>query len=222
MPRIAPVALALVTGAALFSFMSAGNAAEQTVKAPAAAMAEPVVGHRETAVFAGGCFWGVEGVFSHVKGVISATSGYAGGAASTASYETVSSGTTGHAESVRVVFDPAQVNYADLLRIYFSVVADPTQVNRQGPDTGTQYRTALFPASPAQERVARAYIAQLTAAHTYTRPIATRIEMNRAFYPAEPYHQDFMARNPNYPYIVFNDRPKVEALRRLFPTNWRG
>ncbi len=219
--RTAPVVLALLTSVATFSFMGAGNAAESTVKAPAPAMTEPVTGHRETAVFAGGCFWGVQGVFSHVKGVISATSGYAGGAASTASYETVSGGTTGHAESVRVVFDPAQVNYADLLRIYFSVVADPTQVNRQGPDTGTQYRTALFPTSPAQERVARAYIGQLSAAHTFSRPIATRIEMNRAFYPAEPYHQDFMARNPNYPYIVFNDRPKVEALHKLFPASWK-
>ena len=221
MSRIAPVALALITGTALLSFMSAGNAAEEAIKAPAAAIAETVAGHRETAVFAGGCFWGVQGVFSPVKGVISATSGYAGGVASTASYETVSSGTTGHAESVQVVFDPAQVNYADLLRVYFSVVADPTQVNRQGPDTGTQYRGALFPTSASQERVARAYIAQLAAMHVYAKPIATRIEMNRAFYPAEAYHQDFMARNPNYPYIVFNDRPKVEALRRLFPTNWR-
>jgi peptide-methionine (S)-S-oxide reductase len=202
--------------------MSAGNAAENSVKAPAAAITEPVAGHRETAVFAGGCFWGVQGVFLHVKGVQSAASGYAGGTGSTANYETVSRGTTGHAESVRVVFDPTQVTYTDLLQIYFSVVADPTQVNRQGPDVGTQYRSALFPVSAAQERVARAYIAQLTAAHLYRRPIATRIEMNRAFYPAEPYHQDFMARNPNYPYIVYNDRPKVEALRRLFPNNWRG
>lgn len=221
MSRITPIALALAAGAALFPLMSAGNAAEQAIKAPAAAVSGPVVGHREVAVFAGGCFWGVEGVFRHVKGVINATSGYVGGAASTANYETVSSGITGHAEAVQVVFDPAQINYADLLRIYFSVVADPTQVNRQGPDTGTQYRTALFPASAAQESVARAYIAQLTATHVYARPIATRIEGNRAFYPAEAYHQDFMARNPNYPYIVFNDRPKVEALRRLFPANWR-
>jgi peptide-methionine (S)-S-oxide reductase len=222
MRRIATVALALVAGAGLFTFIGAGQAAEQTVKAPVATMAEPVAGHRETAVFAGGCFWGVQGVFSHVKGVISATSGYTGGAASTANYETVSSGTTGHAESVRVVFDPAQVNYAELLRIYFSVVADPTQVDRQGPDTGTQYRTALFPASASQASVARAYIAQLTAAHVYVRPIATRLEMNKSFYPAEGYHQDFMARNPDYPYIVFNDRPKVQALKQLFPADWRS
>ncbi len=220
MSRVTTIAFALAAGASLFAFMSAGSAAE--LKAPAAIMSEPVAGNRETAVFAGGCFWGVEGVFSHVKGVISATSGYAGGGAATADYETVSSGTTGHAEAVRVVFDPAQVNYAELLRIYFSVVADPTQVNRQGPDSGTQYRSALFPASAVQERVARAYIAQLTSAHVFARPIATRIELRKPFYPAEAHHQDFMAHNPNYPYIVFNDRPKVQALQRLFPANWRS
>jgi peptide-methionine (S)-S-oxide reductase len=222
MTRFIPFSLALLAGASTFIFLNPRVAAEAIVKAPEAAVTAPASGHRETAVFAGGCFWGVEGVFSHVKGVVSATSGYAGGAASTAQYETVSEGMTGHAESVRVVFDPTQVSYAELLRIYFSVVVDPTQVNRQGPDVGTQYRTALFPVSPAQERVARAYIAQLTAAHVYSRPIATRIEMGKSFYPAEAYHQDFMARNPNYPYIVFNDRPKLEALRRLFPVNWRG
>ena len=220
-PRIATVAFALVAGTAMVSSMNAGHAAEQMAKVPAAAMLAPVVGHRETAVFAGGCFWGVQGVFSHVKGVVKATSGYAGGTAATADYETVSNGTTGHAESVQVVFDPAQVNYAELLRIYFSVAADPTQLNRQGPDTGTQYRSALFPASPVQDKVARAYIAQLTAAHVYQRPIVTRIEGNQRFFPAEAYHQDFMAHNPSFPYIVINDRPKVEALRRLFPSNWR-
>jgi peptide-methionine (S)-S-oxide reductase len=222
MPRFIPVIAALLAGGGLLTMMSPGLAAEQVLMAPAAVLTEPAIGQKETAIFAGGCFWGVEGVFSHAKGVISATSGYAGGKASTADYETVSSGTTGHAESVKVVFDPAQVNYADLLRIYFSVVADPTPVDRQGPDSGTQYRSALFPATPAQEKVARAYIDQLTAAHVYSRPIATRIEAGRAFYPAEAYHQDFMARNPTYPYIVYNDRPKVEALRRLFPKNWKA
>jgi peptide-methionine (S)-S-oxide reductase len=192
------------------------------MRTPAALIAEPVTGHRETAIFAGGCFWGVQGVFSHVQGVISATSGYTGGGASNAHYETVSTGTTGHAESVEVVFDPARVNYADLLRIYFSVVADPTLVDRQGPDSGTQYRSALFPLTPAQGRVARAYIAQLSAAHVYHRPIATRIEGNHGFYPAEAYHQNFYALNPTYPYIVINDRPKVEALKQLFPTAWKG
>jgi len=222
MSRIGFIGAACMAGAALFAIAGPGGAAEQAIKAPAPIMAAPVAGHRETAVFAGGCFWGVEGVFSHVKGVFSATSGYTGGSAATADYETVSSGTTGHAESVRVVFDPAKVNYADLLRIYFSVVADPTLVNRQGPDSGTQYRSALFPQSAAQAKVARAYIAQLSAAHVFARPIATRIEPNRGFFPAEGYHQDFMARNPTYPYIVVNDRPKVEALKRLFPGNWKG
>ncbi|WP_336973766.1 peptide-methionine (S)-S-oxide reductase MsrA [Sphingobium aromaticiconvertens] len=222
MPRFTPFAAALLAGGALLAAMSPGLATEQVVMAPAAAVTEPATGLKETAIFAGGCFWGVEGIFSHVKGVISATSGYAGGKASTADYEMVSSGTTGHAESVRVVFDPDQVNYADLLRIYFSVVADPTLVNRQGPDTGTQYRSALFPTTPAQQKVARAYIDQLTAAHVYSRPIATRIENGQAFFPAEAYHQDFMARNPTYPYIVHNDQPKVEALKRLFPKNWKA
>lgn len=222
MRRLAPITAALLAGGVLFAVMSPGLAAERVVLAPAAALSEPATGQKETAIFAGGCFWGVEGVFSHVKGVISATSGYAGGKASTADYETVSSGTTGHAESVKVVFDPAQVNYAELLRIYFSVVADPTLVNRQGPDSGTQYRSALFPVSPTQEKVARAYIDQLTKDRVYSRPIATRIETGQVFYTAEAYHQDFMARNPTYPYIVYNDRPKVEALKRLFPKNWKA
>jgi peptide-methionine (S)-S-oxide reductase len=222
MSRISPITVTLFAGAALFAWTGPVNAAEQAVKAPAPAMVEPVTGHSETAIFAGGCFWGVEGVFSHVKGVTRATSGYAGGKSGTANYETVSTGTTGHAESVRVVFDPAQVNYADLLRIYFSVVADPTLVNRQGPDSGTQYRSALFSTSIAQEKVARAYISQLSASHIYMRPIATRIEKNASFYPAESYHQDFMARNPTYPNIVVNDRPKVEALKRIFPASWKA
>jgi len=206
----------------LSAFISQPGLAEAPIKVPAAAKREPVVGHRETAIFAGGCFWGVQGVFSHVKGVISATSGYTGGRASTAEYEAVSTGTTGHAESVRVVFDPAQVNYVDLLRIYFSVITDPTEVNRQGPDEGPQYRTALFPLSSAQADVARSYINQLGTEHVYDKPIATKIEAQQGFYPAESYHQDFMARNPNYPYIVINDRPKVEALRRIFPQAWQA
>jgi len=212
----------LAGGIAIAAATSPGVAGERVVKVPAAALKVAATGNRETAIFAGGCFWGVEGVFSHVKGVVSATSGYSGGAASTAVYEVVSTGTTGHAEAVKVVFDPRQVNYADLLRIYFSVVADPTQVNRQGPDRGTQYRTALFPVSDAQTKVARAYIAQLQAARVYSAPIATRLEQQKGFYPAENYHQDFMARNPNYPYIIVNDRPKVEALKRMFPERWRA
>ncbi|WP_026359796.1 peptide-methionine (S)-S-oxide reductase MsrA [Sphingomonas sp. PR090111-T3T-6A] len=222
MPRSLPVIAALAAGAAFFFAVQPGIAAEAVVKAPAPALTEPVSGHRETAIFAGGCFWGVQGVFAHVKGVVGTTSGYTGGRASTAAYEDVETGTTGHAESVKVVFDPTQVNYADLLRIYFSVITDPTQLNRQGPDSGPQYRSALFPQSPAQEKVARAYIAQLSAAHVYDRPIVTTIEKAPGFFPAESYHQDFMARNPGYPYIVINDRPKVEALKRIFPMSYKA
>lgn len=222
MSRITIVAAVALAGAAIYAAASPGGAAERAVKAPVPAVRDAAAGNRETAILAGGCFWGVEGVFSHVKGVISATSGYAGGGASSANYTAVSTGASGHAEAVRIVFDPAQVNYSDLLRIYFSVVADPTQLNRQGPDIGSQYRTALFPQSPSQEKVARAYIAQLSAARVYARPIVTRIEKGRAFYPAERYHQDFMARNPTHPYIMAHDRPKVEALRRMFPAHWKG
>jgi peptide-methionine (S)-S-oxide reductase len=212
----------LLAATAMIAVIAPSGAAEPAAKTPTPAMVEQSAGHRETAIFAGGCFWGVQGVFSHVKGVLTATSGYTGGNAGTAEYETVSTGRTGHAESVQVVFDPARVNYADLLQIYFSVVADPTQVNRQGPDSGTQYRSALFPLTPAQNQVARAYIVQLAAAHVYARPIATRIEGNKQFFPAEGHHQNFFALNPNHPYIVKFDRPKVAALKQLFPANWQG
>ncbi|MGK0489946.1 peptide-methionine (S)-S-oxide reductase MsrA [Sphingomonas echinoides] len=222
MTRFTPFAALLVVGAAVFAFRSPSAASDLAVRAPAAALAEPIVGNRETAIFAGGCFWGVQGVFSHVKGVVSTTAGYTGGKASTAEYETVSTGTTGHAESVKVVFDPHQVNYADLLRIYFSVITDPTELNRQGPDEGTQYRSALFPQSATQAKVARAYISQLTAARTYSAPIVTRLETSQGFFAAEGYHQNFLARNPDYPYIVINDRPKVDALHRIFPQSWRA
>lgn len=213
---------AAAIGALAFFSQTPSRAAERIVKAPAPLLSDRATGHRETAIFAGGCFWGVEGVFAHVKGVVGATSGYAGGSAQTAQYETVSTGATGHAEAVRVVFDPTQVSYAELLRIYFSVVADPTQLDYQGPDHGSQYRSALFPQSPAQAKVARAYIAQLTRAHIYPATIVTRIEPARGFFPAEAHHQDFMAKNPNYPYIVINDRPKVDALKRLFPGAYRA
>lgn len=220
--RFTPLIAAFFASAGLFVAMAPSSAAETAVLAPPPAVMEHASVHREIAVFAGGCFWGVQGVFSHVQGVINATSGYAGGASATADYETVSTGGTGHAEAVQVVFDPARIDYADLLRIYFSVVADPTLVNRQGPDVGSQYRSALFPMNPAQDKIARAYIAQLSGAHVFARPIATRIEDNKRFFPAEAYHQNFYALNPKYPYIVINDRPKVEALKRLFPANWRG
>ena len=223
MPRLLPTSLvALLAGGALFALASPILAADDVVDAPAPAVQEANAASRETAIFAGGCFWGVQGVFSHVKGVISTTAGYDGGSAASAHYPIVSTGTTGHAESVKVVFDPRQVDYADLLRIYFSVITDPTELNRQGPDEGTQYRSALFAQSPAQARVARAYIAQLSRAHVYQRPIVTRIEADHGFFPAEGYHQDFMAKNPDYPYIVINDRPKVDALKQMFPTRWKS
>ena len=196
--------------------------AERAVIAPLPALSIAPTATREVAIFAGGCFWGVEGVFEHVRGVSSAVSGYTGGQTARPRYDAVSGGTTGHAEAVRVTFDPRVVRYTDLLRIYFSVVADPTQLNRQGPDSGTQYRTALFPTSPAQERQARAYLAQLRAQKIFDRPIVTRIESLRGFTNAEAYHQDYMVKNPNAGYIVAHDRPKVEALKRLFPKSFRG
>lgn len=171
----------------------------------------------QVAVFAGGCFWGVQGVFQHVRGVTGAVSGYAGGTASDADYKSVSGGGTDHAEAVAVTYDPAVIRYDELVRIFFSVALDPTQIDRQGPDTGRQYRSALFPRDAEQARIARAYLDQLDAAKAYARPIATRIEPGAAFYPAEAYHQDFMAQHPGHPYIAVNDAPKLEALKQLFP-----
>jgi peptide-methionine (S)-S-oxide reductase len=175
-----------------------------------------------TVVFAGGCFWGVQGVYQHVKGVTDAVSGYAGGEQKTAEYERVSTGSTGHAESVQVTFDPRQVSYGRLLQIFFSVAHDPTELNRQGPDFGTQYRSAIFPMNAEQAEVAMAYIAQLDQSHAFKKPIVTRIEPDRTFYPAENYHQDFLTRNPTYPYIVINDLPKIDDLRKLYPDVYRA
>jgi len=212
--------IAVMAGAAAVSARS--SAAERPRQIPAPAVDEqPAMGQSETAVFAGGCFWGVQGVFQHVKGVANAVSGYAGGDASTAQYETVSGGETGHAESVRVTFDPHQVSYGKLLQIYFSVVHDPTELNRQGPDEGTQYRSEIFAATPDQARVAEAYIAELGKAHAYDAAIVTKVEPLKGFYPAEGYHQDFLTRHPTHPYIVINDLPKIEALKRLFPDQYR-
>ncbi|WP_432217668.1 peptide-methionine (S)-S-oxide reductase MsrA [Pseudomonas kribbensis] len=195
--------------------------AEEGVAIPPPALDESTQAHSETAVFAGGCFWGVQGVFQHVKGVQKAVSGYAGGAANTAEYERVSEGDTGHAESVQVTFDPTQVSYGSLLQIYFSVAHNPTELNRQGPDSGTQYRSALFPVNADQQRVAQAYIAQLDAAHAYSKPIVTRLESYNGFYPAEDYHQDFLTEHPTYPYIVINDLPKVAQLKQLFAERYQ-
>ena len=170
-----------------------------------------------TVVLAGGCFWGVQGVYQHVKGVTSAVSGYAGGEKKTADYETVGGGRTGHAESVQITYDPRQISFGRILQIFFSVAHDPTQLNRQGPDTGPQYRSAIFPVSVEQSDVAAAYIAQLNQAHVFKKPIVTKIEPDRVFYPAEQYHQDYLVRNPRAPYIVVNDLQKVADLKQIFP-----
>jgi len=175
----------------------------------------------ETAVLAGGCFWGIQAVYQHTKGVKSAVSGYAGGAQKDAYYQTVGSGRTGHAESVKITFDPKQVSYGKILQIFFSVAHDPTQLNRQGPDTGPQYRSEIFPQSEAQAKTAKAYIAQLDAAKAWKRPIVTKTDtMKTAFYPAEDYHQDYATKHPYQPYIAFNDAPKVENLKKTFPDFW--
>lgn len=185
--------------------------------APAVDTPAPAAKNKETAVFAGGCFWGMQSVFKHVKGVIDATAGYAGGTAEAAHYEIVSSGGTGHAESVEISFDPSQVSFGRLLQVYFSVAHDPTQLNRQGPDRGTQYRSAIFYTSDEQKRVARAYIDQLQSAKAFPRPIVTQVVPYQAFYAAEAHHQDYAERHPNDPYIMINDAPKVRNLSRQFP-----
>ncbi len=212
------IAVALAVG-----FFGLAAVAEEVRLVPPAAVDEPAASAAtEVAVFAGGCFWGVQGVFQHVAGVTSAVSGYTGGDAKTAQYEIVSSGTTGHAESVRVTFDPRKVTYGQLLRIYFSVAHDPTELNRQGPDEGTQYRSAIFPMSAEQARVAMAYIAQIDEAKVFPSPLATRIEAGKTFYPAEGYHQNYLTLHPNNPYIAINDLPKIQALKRLFPSEYRA
>ncbi|MGO9391711.1 peptide-methionine (S)-S-oxide reductase MsrA [Rhodoblastus sp.] len=220
--RISVFALAAVAAALTLALKTPVSGAEQARVLPPPAVDEPAGAAPEVAVLAGGCFWGVQGVFQHVKGVTGAVSGYAGGDKGQAQYETVSSGRTGHAESVRVTFDPRQISYGRILQIYFSVAHDPTELNRQGPDTGTQYRSAIFPTDAEQARVAKAYIAQLEQAHAFNAPIVTKIEPDRTFYPAEAYHQDFLALNPTYPYIVYNDLPKVANLKRLYPEVYRS
>jgi len=214
------VALA-VTGSLLWR--SAPDAAERATLVPPPAVDVPAdTDSPSIAVLAGGCFWGVQGVFQHVNGVTSAVSGYAGGSKRDAEYEIVGSGLTGHAESVEVTYDPRQITYGQLLQIFFSVAHDPTQLNRQGPDFGTQYRSAIFPRDQEQQNVARAYIAQLDGAHAFKHRIVTKIEMGRGFYPAEGYHQDFLERNPTYPYIAINDMPKLGELKRVFPERYRA
>ena len=204
---------------AVIAFSSPG-VAEKAVPIPAIAADAKEPGNTAVAVFAGGCFWGMEGVFEHVKGVKSVTSGYAGGRADMANYEAVSTETSGHAESIRIVYDPQAVSYGTLLRVYFSVAHDPTQLNRQGPDSGPSYRSAIFPQSPSQDKAARGYVGQLTKARAYPRPIVTRIEGGK-FFPAEAYHQDFMRRNPNHGYILRFDVPKLAAYKAAFPNLYR-
>ncbi len=211
---ILPALLAVVG----IAWQLASCAAEAPVIVPPAAMDNPKQpGALQTAVLSGGCFWGVQGVYEHVKGVQKVLSGYAGGDRSTAQYETVGTGTTGHAESVQITFDPAKVSYGELLRIFFSVAHDPTQLNRQGPDTGTQYRSAIVYSDDTQKNIATAYIAQLNQAGAFHRPIVTQVARLKGFYPAEGYHQDYLALNPSNPYIAYNDLPKIENLKRLFP-----
>jgi peptide-methionine (S)-S-oxide reductase len=216
-------ALVALTAAALAASACTTPAmAEGAVAAPAAKVAAVEGKGLKTAIFAGGCFWGVEGVFSHVKGVTSAVSGYHGGEAKTARYGLVGEGNTGHAEAVKVTYDPTVVRYDQLLRVFFAVVTDPTQLNRQGPDRGTQYRSALVPMSAEQNRVAAAYLAQLKTSGLWKKPLVTRIERAQGFYPAEGYHQDFMLENPNHGYIRMWDAPKVAALKKMFPAMYRA
>jgi peptide-methionine (S)-S-oxide reductase len=200
----------------------AALAVERAVILPAPAVDNPkVAAPPQTAVIAAGCFWGVQGVYQHVRGVQKVLSGYAGGTKATADYDAVSRGTTGHAESVEIRFDPKELSYGEILQIYFSVVHDPTQLNRQGPDTGPQYRSNIFFIDESQQRIAQAYIAQLAKVKVFKRAIVTRVDPLNGFYPAEAYHQDFLLNNPTYPYIVIHDLPKIEQLKQVFPARYR-
>ena len=216
------LSLGAAAGAAVIAAVAIAPsfASEEAVVIPAPAMDVPAASGMQTAVIAGGCFWGVQGVYQHTNGVVSAVSGYSGGAKSTANYNAIGSGTTGHAEAVEVKYDPSKISYGKILQIYFSVVHDPTQLNRQGPDSGTQYRSEIFATTPEQKKVAEAYIAQLNAAKVYKKPIATKLGMLQAFYPAEAYHQDYLTLHPKQPYIVYNDLPKIENLKKIFAENY--
>ena len=216
--------LALILAASLLAATACNAKAGTAAPVPAPTVDAPRASApaKQTAVIAGGCFWGIQAVFQHVKGVISATSGYSGGTKKNPDYELVSSGTTGHAESVQVVFDPSQVTYGELLRVFFSVAHDPTEMNRQGPDEGTQYRSVIFYTSDEEKHIAEAYIAQLDAAKTFPHRIVTQVVPLQAFYPAESYHQDYAALHPDQPYIYFNDAPKVDHLKQEFPDLYTG
>jgi peptide-methionine (S)-S-oxide reductase len=220
-PRMSLAVLLTVAAAGALWSLPARTAERATVIPPPAVDAGASNEESQTVVLAGGCFWGVQAVFQHVKGVTQAVSGYAGGSKDTARYQAVSSGTTGHAESVLITFDPRQISYGRILQIYFSVAHDPTELNRQGPDEGTQYRSAIFYANPEQQRVAQAYIAQLDKAGTFKQPIVTQLTQYEGFYRAEAYHQDYATMHPENPYIFYNDLPKVENLKKLFPDVYR-
>jgi peptide-methionine (S)-S-oxide reductase len=212
---------AAIGALAITAFVAAPSlAAEDAVVIPAPAVDAPATDGVQTVVVAGGCFWGVQGVFQHTAGVVNAVSGYAGGNKSTADYQTVSTGTTGHAESVQIKYDPKKISYGKILQIFFSVAHDPTQLNRQGPDSGTQYRSAIFTTNDTQKKVADAYIAQLNAAKVYGKPIVTKVGSLEGFYPAEGYHQDYLTLHPTQPYIAYNDIPKVENLKKIFAENY--
>jgi peptide-methionine (S)-S-oxide reductase len=206
-----------------------GTLACKTARASITSFPDPVLDapltsakSEQTAVLAGGCFWGVDAVFKHVKGVIKVTSGYSGGSAGTAQYETVSTGETGHAESVRIIYDPSKISYGQLLKVFFAVAHDPTELNRQGPDSGTQYRSAIFYGDEEQKRIAEAYIDQLNKARVFGKPIVTRVTALKSFYEAEGYHQNYLAQHPDEPYIIFNDLPKVENLRKYYPDLYKA
>ena len=218
--RLSLVAVAGVLTAAAFALVPL-RAAEDAVVIPPPAADIPAADGVQTVVLSGGCFWGVQGVFQHTAGVVSAVSGYSGGSKANAQYELVSTGTTGHAESVEVKYDPKKISYGKILQIFFSVVHDPTQLNRQDPDTGTQYRSAVFTTSDAQKKATEAYIAQLDAAKVYPKPIVTKVGALQAFYPAESYHQDYLTLHPSQPYIAYNDLPKIENLKKLFAENYQ-
>jgi peptide-methionine (S)-S-oxide reductase len=219
-PALHFLPLLAATAALALAFAAPSRAAEDAVVIPAPIVDAAPASGVQTAVVAGGCFWGVQGVFQHTAGVVNAVSGYAGGTKATADYHTVSSGTTGHAESVEIKYDPKKISYGKILQIFFSVVHDPTQLNRQGPDTGTQYRSAIFTTSDEQKKIADAYIAQLNAAKVFSKPIVTKVGALDAFYAAEGYHQDYLTLHPNQPYIAYNDIPKVENLKKLFADNY--
>jgi peptide-methionine (S)-S-oxide reductase len=217
------LSLSALAGALAISVLAVSplRAAEDAVAIPPPAQDLAASDGLQTVVVAGGCFWGVQGVFQHTSGVVNAVSGYAGGSKMTADYTMVSTGTTGHAESVQIKYDPKQISYGKILQIFFSVAHDPTQLNRQGPDSGTQYRSAIFTTNDEQKKVTDAYIAQLNAAKVYRKPIVTKVGALQGFYPAEDYHQDYLTLHPTQPYIAYNDIPKVENLKKLFAENYR-